>query len=334
MAEKAYMTTVREKYTSGSALLIALIIMGILLTLTLGVSQLLLGTYKENRLLLEKTKAWYAAESGVEQALFEIAENPPGYETTEANVNIGTGTKYGYSIEATGNAYPRQNQPGMMNTSENFANLRLNEAVVIPLFRINNENTENKAEDFRVDYFFQPDFSGNMGKFLYEDLDILRWKIFGIKQNGDVQEMEVISEYVPMKEGNRTSNNPSCVGTNNNCWNAAKYYQKDQYGYYNLIPQYPIETFLNEHNKNFLVLSNILNIDLIGGSLSDRDKMRIATIRYRVINNDNDENLTLPYIKIQSDGESGGAKQSIDLSVKRESFLPVFNYALYRTKED
>ena len=70
-----------KKHTEGSSLLIAIIIMGVLMTLALGVNNLMIGTLRDGRILLEKTRAWYAAESGIERALNEIYSNQPGFET-------------------------------------------------------------------------------------------------------------------------------------------------------------------------------------------------------------------------------------------------------------
>ncbi len=315
----------------GSSLLIALIIMSILLTLSVGVSNLLMGTMRDGRLLIEKTKAWYAAESGIETAMLKIADNPPGFEE-QKDTELDVSTNYSYEIHATSSVVPKKEVYETPNESDKYANLSLSQSVIIPLFV--GDKPENTVKKFRVDYYLAPELNLG-GAHIYEDLDILRWKIFGIAPDG---KMEIINEFVPLTGGNSAST-PSCFGTGSSCpyWNASKFYQRmpspDGFIEYNIVSPYPITSFLETHKQNFLVLTNMINIDLIAGAISKTDKKKIATIRYRVIDDEGLAQLTLPEIKISADGKVGDTTQSLDLSIKRDTFLPVFNYALYRTAE-
>lgn len=310
----------------GSALLVAVIVMGILMTLAIGVSDLLIGTLRDNRLLLAKTRAWYAAESGVEKALLKIENGGPGFEE-QGQSNGGNDWRYSYNILARTDQFPvgRQNVP--QDSPESYDILGFNELVVIPLFA--GTSSENSARNFRVDYYLEPELL-RLGNYAYEDLDILRWKIFGV--NGDGK-MEVVNEFLPVETNKNSPTNPTCLGTVSGCWNSANFYENVPPEGYRISPIYPISTFMQNHTQNFLVLTNIINIDLVGGNTtSTASKQKIANIRYRIIEDDSgSRNLTLPRTKISSDGFSGDAKQSIDLEVARETFLPVFNYALYRT---
>ncbi len=313
----------------GSALLIALIVMSILMTLSLGVSSLLIGTLKDSRLLLEKTRAWYAAESGIEQALLAISENPPGFEIEKREALDGANAQYAYKILATAAVIPAKKPYEIQTDADRYAALRLNESVTIPLFR--GTAPENQVKKLRVDYYLEPKLR-LQGAFVDTDMDILRWKIFGISADG---KMEVINEFLPANQGNSASN-PTCFGTETSvCYAHAKFYKRrlapDGATEFFIENAHPIETFLNEHTQNFLALTNVVNTDLIAGSLSLSEKQKIANIRYRITEGENQPRLTLPNIKISADGFSGETKQSLDLEVKRETFLPVFNYALYRT---
>jgi hypothetical protein len=324
---QAFRHTLKNK--EGSSLLITLIVMGILLTLSLGVSDLMMGTMKDTRLLLEKTKAWYAAESGIEISLLKIADNAPGYEDSgEENFDPAeAGTKFSYQIHAAASVIPEKEAYEIKTDADRFADLQLSSSVVIPLFR--GANPEDTVKKLRVEYYLAPNLN-IAGGHVDEDLDILRWKIFGIASDG---KMEVINEFLPLMQGNSASS-PTCFGTGTNCWNASKFYKRlpisEGVSEYQIIDRFPIETFLNEHKQNFLVLTNMMNIDMIAGVLSNRDKERVAQIRYRIIDEENKKQLTLPETLITSDGFAGNTKQSINLKLQRESFLPVFNYALYR----
>jgi len=67
----------------GSALLTALLIMGILIAVSLATSMLIVREVGLTKLTLDAGKAFYGAESGVEVALLQIEENLPGYEVLD-----------------------------------------------------------------------------------------------------------------------------------------------------------------------------------------------------------------------------------------------------------
>lgn len=311
---------IKYRHSRGSALLISLIVMGVLMTLSLGVSNLLIGTMRDSRLLLEKTRAFFAAESGIEHALADVHDNPLGFERHVSSSE----QHFEYTVSATARQFPAAGE---------YATLRLNEAITIPLFR--GEKPEDAVKHFRVNYYVTPDIALRGGQ-IDSNLDVLRWKIFGISQTDGA--MEVINEFLPAESGN-SSETPTCFGTASGCYNVSKFYERrvsaDGVTELHKAERYPIETFLNNHRQNFLVLTNMLNTDLIAGSLTTREKQEIATIRYRVVEEDGDGpgRLTLPVTAITADGFSASTKQSLNVDLERESFLPVFNYALYRTAE-
>lgn len=303
----------------GSALLIALMLIGILMTLALGVSSLMMSTVKDGRFLVEKTRAWYAAESGLEHAMLEVSENAPGFEAEKKTES------YEYRITASASEFPKKEPYEIEIDEDRFAFLHLNESVTLPLFR--GSDPANSVQRFRVEYYLAPDLKLR-GGLVDEDLDILRWKIFGIAQD---DALEVMNEFIPMQTAKNSAESPSCVGTESDCWNGAKFYERTTQGF-NIVAHHPIAAFLEKHKQNFLVLTNLVNVDIIQADvLSTEEKKQIANIRYRVIDVDGKGNLTLPSIKIAADGFSGETKQSLDLELKRPTFLPVFNYALYRT---
>jgi hypothetical protein len=64
----------------GSALLITLLMLGVLMTLTLGISTLVLREIRVTQSIVDANKAYYAAEAGVENALLGLSRNLAGYE--------------------------------------------------------------------------------------------------------------------------------------------------------------------------------------------------------------------------------------------------------------
>lgn len=319
-----------KKRSEGSALLVALVIMAVLLTLSLGVSELLISALRDSRNLIETTKAWYAAEAGIEHALLSVSDNTPGFEE-QKEVNLDENIKGTFSLHATAKEIPVKEAYEIESAKDLYADLHLNESITIPLFR--GPKPEDKVQNFRVDYYLAPDIQLRGGH-IDNDLDILRWKIFGIASDGA---MEVINEFVPANQGN-SAESPTCIGTSAKCYNAAKFYKRvlssDGTTEFDLVERFPIATFLQEHTQNFLVLTNVANVDVIAGVLSLEEKKKIANIRYHIIEEDGQARLTLPTIQITASGEVNGTRQSIATSLRRETFLPVFNYALYRTVEE
>jgi hypothetical protein len=66
--------------SEGSALLITLLMLGIMMTLTLGISTLVIREIQVTQSIVDANKAYYAAEAGVERALFGVSKNLAGFE--------------------------------------------------------------------------------------------------------------------------------------------------------------------------------------------------------------------------------------------------------------
>ena len=110
-------------------------------------------------------------------------------------------------------------------------------------------------------------------------------------------------------------------------------------GNVDIIKDCSIGGFVQNHTKNYITLTNVVNPDIIG--ITDPVlRAKKANIYYRVIaepdvatdGNTNGPNvLPREYAEIKADGYAGKTKQSIDVQYKLNSFLPVFNFSLYKT---
>lgn len=316
-----YIPSLLQKNRDGSALLIALIIMGILLTIAIGVSELLIRSVRDSKQLIDRTKAWYRAEAGIETALVKVTRNPPGYEEKEERNNTNN---FGYSISAAATTVPELPYPEASD-AESFSELLMGQTVSIPLF--SGTNPAQGITRFKLVYKIEPKLKIEGGR-LPEALDILRWKIFGRTLDGT--QTEVINEIAPER------GELSCVGTEiSECYPTGKYYkQSGENDELQFIEKEFISNFLESHTQNFLVITNMVNVDLIGGTLGKKTKQKLASIWYKVIQLDDQtsDRLTLPTVTVTADGYEKNTKQSIDLEINRERALPVFNYALYRTE--
>jgi len=215
------------KTQKGSALIIALLIMGILMTLALGLSNLVIREVRITSDIIDSGKAYYAAEAGIESALLDLHQNLPGYETNEGmykgvsgDYSLGDDLTFEYSIKNKTHTYPYVDtevvskeiaQGAPKKYQYNFLNL--SDSVSIPLFTADENGKVEKINNFRIEFFIDaqiaPEYSDAVTK-LY--IDMLRWKITGSKKNGSGFITESIGDYMPVFSGS-TSALPTCLGT-------------------------------------------------------------------------------------------------------------------------
>ncbi len=207
---------------NGSALLITLLLMGALMTITLGISTLVLREIRVTQSVVDANKAYYAAEAGVEQALLGLARNGAGYEPKGDFASDETAVdptfKYSYSTSNTTDSVPGFSSdtptyvetglvdgpnPGcVLSSAKNpfalaiprdqlykdcpratFRKLALNQTQIIPLFSIDGSGTPVKVEDFIVQYYLNVhDGSGLWGQF--KNLDLQKFDVLRWKLYG------------------------------------------------------------------------------------------------------------------------------------------------------
>jgi len=207
----------------GSSLLVALLVMGLLLTFTLGLSTLVIREIRQTSDIVFAGQAYFAAEAGVENALFELSETLPGFENQvdypdETKGEEDEDLRYSYEILNKGDTYPYfpddepifltpemavtknvlyDQDPGNILLDRTYNVLPLNESVTIPLFTSDSNGNVQKIDDFLVQYYvnFEPDddierlyiqdANGIKRPISLKDFDIIRWKVFGNPCNGD-----------------------------------------------------------------------------------------------------------------------------------------------------
>jgi len=238
-------STIR-KTKEGSALLIAVLVMGILLTLTLGLSDLVIREIRQTTDVVSAGKAYFAAEAGVENALLDLHNNLPGYQTRDLAdaqndyVQVGddpANLNAQYRILNKASTVPSFDPdkpitvPGSdIPTNVNFVyasapeatykDLPLNQSAIIPLYSATGdasnpyENVSNFLIEYYVDYSAYSDDVVVKSKDLI-NLDVLRWKIFGRPQDqtADSQNLtDAISDFFPASK-DASAATPMCIGT-------------------------------------------------------------------------------------------------------------------------
>jgi len=377
-----------KKKQKGSALIIALLMMGILMTLALGLSDLVIRETIITRDFVNSQKAFYAAEAGIESALLDLHQYLPGYDNVlnpSGEKNTDLKLDYSYTIKNRTQVIPHVNTkliaPEIASGAPQkylYNVLNLNESITIPLFYNNNEGKEIPVKSFRVEYFIDAEINPlfAMQGYNTEKIPMLRWKITGIKKglnlnNPTVKKSfytESIGDYLGVME-NSGASMPSCLGTgddkakdslnidginysyncNRNIWTCAREaYRFDIVnGELTTIRNsstsqtncagnaYQISDFIagtDKHEKNYLTISNIFNPAVLAGFADVQKKS--AKIYYRILIT-GDKEYTVPQVaEISSTGFLGKLRHGINAFIQSQSFLPVFNYSLYRTDTD
>lgn len=379
-----------NKFKSGSALLVAVLVMGILVTITLGISSLVVSEIRQTGDVVIAGKAYFGAEAGIEHALFELSENLPGYET-----DISPGVlvdeddiSFRYEIKNKGDMIPyfADDEPVFLGPDDaipkgflyqekpkyTYNVLGLNETVTIPLFTDDGTDNFEDVNDFMVQYYVDFDLDPNIDSFggqqlVVENFDVLRWKLFG-NPSGDSMKTDAISDFYPA-HSNDGPKNPVCIGSASslqsspenvydydcivpvaqdevggeivNTWSSARVCYKTEAGTNVSGGQNvksdgcTIKSFMDNHDRNYITLTNVVNPDIVGISNIELRNSR-ANIYYRIVASKNtagENNLVRDFADIKSDGyaRNGEVKQSIDVKLKMSSFLPVFTFSLYRT---
>ncbi len=371
----------------GTALITALLVMGVLTAISLSVSTLIVREISITRLAIDAGKAYYAAEAGVEMALLDLrnGEAEEKKKDVEFVEDSGSAGEAKYEVKSTANSYPPvEVENGLTDDDYRgyYDYLDINESVTIPLFvGTGDANGNDSVVDFVVQFFpnFEvEDLIFGDGKFEISGWDVLRWKVYGIKNS----KTESINDFTAFATAQFSENGgaaiftgprlPSWFGT----WDVtecseeteiqcAKYegqiavvekvlddgqtvYQgsclqtqaREHYKYEGervvVMDCYDIDQFLADHSQNYLVLTNLMNpsvlksVDDSGGSISRDSREAKSRLYYRVVT---DKPMPREYAEIISTGTAGDSKIVLNMLRKRDSFMPVFNFALYHTAE-
>ena len=388
---KAVRTDVKSE--KGTALLVALLVMGILTSVSMAVSALIVRELQVTRLAVNAGKAYYAAESGVEIALLQLESNLPGFERDDDEPAYGEDefeAGFDWTIENLANEYPYLNSDDYDVTdapaSVYYGELALNESVTFPLF-----NPFRDVKKFVVAYYV--DFTSEDldigGGLDLSSWDILRWKIYGLtKEEGgfvggvtqSINDFTAVSTII--HDGNEFATNagqPSWFGSvspnDMGDWLHSEdvqyfnyYFKKtmfeqvtstddegnsivqdvyagtclptearEHYSYgtpdagADVVHCYPIKKFLENHTYNYLTLTNLMNQSVFPGDWTEADRLEKSKLYYRI--ESFDAELPREYADITSVGESGESSITLNVLKKRDSYLPVFNFALYHTAD-
>lgn len=207
----------------GTALLVSLLVMGVLIAISLILSSLILRETRVVKDLIDAGKAYYAAESGIEIALYELNNNLPGwepvvsendYKSFEISENDSKGE---FKVANRCSAYPCFDEDfdvsgefgPVPSPKEFYGVLDLNESITIPLFVAENEGASvANVGNFVVEFFapFDPERHLNITANNLSGWDVLRWKVFGVRKDesgAGARVTESISDFTALSMANR-----------------------------------------------------------------------------------------------------------------------------------
>jgi len=234
----------KVRSNKGTALIVALLIMSVLVAISLALASLIFKEVKITRDLLNAGKAYYMAEAGIERALYELNSNLPGVEVTPeeddwSEISATSGSKFKYGIKNQCESYP------CVEEDMDFSNLSfsdsehvkkafydvlpLNQTITVPLFIVEKDDAGiyivKPIKDFTVEYFADFGKAGQSGdsQLRFDSIqgwDILRWKIFAMKKFVDGSyATDSMSDFVPVTVNslgaNTNATQPSWFGTSN-----------------------------------------------------------------------------------------------------------------------
>lgn len=331
----------------GSALVMALLFMMILIVLSFSVNFMLLSEIRSERNFLSGVAAYYAAEAGVESALLDVSFADAGEVVLGTTNEIAfvedayssysaidsDGQTYEYEVTVRSNGTPCEFEP---RNEAGYGVLQTGESVMIPLNQISSGPTS-----FEVDYYILDTTSPfEVPSYVMQHRDVLRWKIIG-NRTSDNGKVEAMSDYFPISSvNNNYPNNPTRFGTSNieNLdWYTGKYYDilegaefntadllyQDVNSYINNFAEggfhyifhsnYPITDFLANHENNTLVLTNFLNV--IDANEPDLDFAPASNyeLYYRVhdgleVDDPDAQSTACTAVKVSADGASSDGK--------------------------
>lgn len=370
------------KNKKGSAVVIALLLTGTLILIGVSLATVINNETRQIAEIIRNGRAQYLSEAGTEVGLLYTHQSPRGSEpknnslenifslTTRQNtrnivfnnqVNLSNNitNQFSFEVNTLSNYLPIVEDFTLNESLQNptnpdirkklFEALPLNQSVTIPL---------TDAKQFEIEYYFALDSGDNR-----QDWDILLWKLFGTNSNGEI---ENLSEYFPATgstaQGNKNISNttigsssvaPASFGTltPEQGFNCGTYFPaqsetqlltgENQSQEFTTCGQL-IQTFLDNHSNNYLVLTNGVNTALFGENEAIFD---IANIYWRACtpncsdsllkNNleDKENQFLVPqFTKITSKGTHNRNTKYLYTSINPEGFLPVFDFSIYRTK--
>ena len=222
----------------GNALIVAIVLIALFIILTFGISTLILQSTVAITSVESAHKAFYASESGIEEALFSLKNHFPGFEETKEGA-LGTSpfaTPYTYTIKARTNRIP----------AEGTNTLLPDQSVSLALYKDVGQGNVVTIENFNpATDIFELTYGGAVEG----ENGCIKWTIFGFRQT-DMKTESMGNIYCSISQDLPDA------------YVSPVLHSLDASGIFkgldmNTNPVETVHNFLLAHTQNYLVLSNI-----------------------------------------------------------------------------
>lgn len=316
---------------SANAMLVSIILSSVLMLVALTANSVIMRQVRAQYNAVQATQSYYSAQGGIEEAFLNVNQGLPGFEfSLSSDADQDSNQDYAVEIDAKNQALPCD-----QDSASGWYSIKLGESFRLPLFVGDGEDEQVDVEDFVVEYYVYKNIEG--AEFVKTEGDILKWSVMGMKKSAtDGYISESIQDYLPLQDSKVDAEDPSSFGTFGESFETANYYTEDfentdGTSNYIFYENYPIDTFLTEHESNYLVLQNIIELSKQNSICDDSE---CNQIRFRIKTKSEDQQLACSVILVKADGFSANTKQSIDVRYTTSSFLPVFDFALFNYSKE
>ena len=218
--KKVFLKNIARKH-EGSALLISVLLMGGLMTVSVFISSLVMREINVTRSLLDSGKAYYAAQSGIEHALYNLDNELSGWHVENEVDRYSDDSLFKYSVKNTCNSYPclDDSEYDLVNVPLQvyYDVLELNETLTIPLFTVEDGKIKS-VKDFTVEFFPAFDPSTDLKVKSISGWDVLRWKVFGIRNVAGSYVTESIGDLTAFAAGSSPKGNDVFANVDRPSW--------------------------------------------------------------------------------------------------------------------
>jgi hypothetical protein len=287
---------------TGNALLISLLLMSILILITTGLARLVTSETRQIASMMRNGQAEYLAEGGTELGQLIFYNIEPGNEATfdgkyEFEIpNESDPKEIEFHLTGTTNHIPVRSRDVFENATNDqtksllFQPLFPGQSVEIPI--------KDNIEEFEVEYYIETIDVDGLGQFQQRDLDVLLFRLSGVKEQRGEFDVNFITQYFPagapfgatgdtLNIGAKANTPASvCTKTGTNCFNGGSYFEfsaedqdaqtpefsildetaEDQLLNIDFSPQEEVQDeeefniFLRNHSNNIITMTNAINL--------------------------------------------------------------------------
>ena len=279
---------------SGEALIVALIIIGLLTMMAVGINYLIVRSLKFSQQYEFGNMAYYAAEGGAELALAKVKPAHPGVELPVTTFSVGAADeKYttAYQVAGLGERIP-------LSADGPYLSLGRNKSVTYTMSRPTGEPVKNFRITYRVSG--EQDVGWTSGK-------CLKWELAGFGKTGE-KPTESMGGYLECSALTQEVAAVTMTGQYK-AMTTPLIFEENK----------AVSDFLDQHDEVYLKLTNIVDSN-------DFPQLQV----YYSLSTEAYDLLPTQYTDITAEGNFGDYYQTLSIRVPQQQTPELFNFSLFR----